>query len=642
MLVQRVPLCLLSIACYFVSAARGQAASAPQSANAEIAFAEGVIPKDGRAEIIDVSSGVVVVVVFDSSSRPLGLMRLQPKVGEKITVKELLTPERGRGQLGLTLSYPSKDDPAGTPHDIRLELVTGDRRIPADAVVDADGSLRAFWFAAPSGEATVGLASKIWAPEHPLAVSVPERQAALAPSVGLLRRPTLRVRLAGGDRLPPGDVSVEVFPCDKQKEFVSGAPHLDRCEPPVARTGPADRDFAFTGLLPGTFAYRWRKESLSATGWIEIPNFADVEKQIDVEVFEVSGRVERHGESVAAHLVFESPASSARAEGDTDEQGRYRVVVAEKSRYAVRIRTEGFPDFPVAIDVASDTHRDFELPANRYVVRVKSAEDGKPLPKARVDYEVNSASWNSRSDPLSMKGFTGEDGSLELPPVPEGQLKVTARIVGYRPGEAPPVRVEGTSEGGDIFVSLKKSPSVAIRLVEPEGTPAAGGFIWTAGGRGASPTAEDGSTIFDGDLAPGAPFFAFDGRGRMAFTRWSGEKEQVIEIPASGPPVTIRFQNSAGQPIKRLVRVGVDDIIMFDGPFAQQVTWSGSQWTTGADGTARIVGLPSRGTLTVFPGGRPDLAVTWPLPVTEKIVVTVPGADGPKGRVEKEAVASIR
>ncbi len=640
--VPRTPLCLLLVALFRVSAVCGQTASAPQNTAAKITFAEGVIPKDGRAEILEVSSGVLVVVVFDSSSRPLGLMKLQPRVGEKITVKELPTPERSRGQLGLTLSYPSKDDPAGALHDIRLELLTSERRLPADAVVDANGSLRAFWFAAPSGDATVGLASKIWAPERPLVVSVPERHAALPSAVGLLRRPTLRVRLAGGDRLPKGGVSVEVFACDKQKEFVSSAPHLDRCETPVARTEPADREFTFTGLLPGTFAYRWRKESLSAAGWIEVPDFSDVEKQIDVEVFEVSGRVERHGDGVAAHLVFESPSSSARAEADTDEQGRYRVVVAEKSRYAVRIRTEGFLDFPAAIDVAGDTHRDFELPANRYVVRVQSAEDGKPLAKARVDYEVGSASWNSRNDPLSAKGFTGEDGSLELPPVPEGQLKVTVRIVGYRPGEAPPVRVESTSEGGDIFVSLKKSPSVAIRLVEPEGVPARGGFIWTAGGRGAPPTADDGSTIFDGDLAPGAPFFAFDGRGRMAFTRWSGEREQVIEIQPSGPPVTIRFQNSAGQPIKRLVRVGVDDVIMFEGPFSQQVTWSGSQWSSGADGIARIVGLPARGTLTVFPGGRPDIAVTRPLPVTEEIVVTVPGADPPRVRVAKEAMASIR
>lgn len=634
--VPRASLCLLPIALLSFSLARGQ--------TPEIAFADGVIPKDGRTEILEIASGVrtLVVVVFDSSSRPVGLMKLQPKTFERITVKELPTPPRGRGQLGLTLAWPPKDDPARIPHDIRLELVAGDRRVPPDAVIDAKGFLRAFWFEAPSGDATVGLASRVWAPERPLVVSVPERHAALPPAVSLFRRPTLTVRLAGGDRLPKGDVSVEVFPCDKQKEFVSSAPHLDRCEPPVARTGPADREFAFTGLLPGTFAYRWRKESLSAAGWVEIPDFTDVEKQIDIEVLEVSGRVERRGDGVAAHLVFESPASSAGAEADTDEQGRYRVAVAEKSRYSVRIRTEGFPDFPAAIDVAGDTRKDFELPANRYIVRVQSAEDGKPLAKARVDYEVGSASWNSRNDPLSAKGFTGEDGSLELPPVPEGQLKVTARIVGYRPGEARPVRVEGTSEGGDILVSLKKAPSVALRLVEPEGTPASGGWIWTAGPRGAPPTSDDGSTIFDGDLAPGAPFFAFDGRGRMAFTRWSGEKEQVIEIPASGPAVTIRFQNSAGQPIKRLVRVGVDDVIMFDGPFAQQVTWSGSQWSSGPDGIARIVGLPARGTLTVFPGGRPDLAVTRPLPVTEEIVVTVPGADGPKARLGKEVVASRR
>lgn len=129
----------------------------------------------------------------------------------------------------------------------------------------------------------------------------------------------------------------------------------------------------------------------------------------------------------------------------------------------------------------------------------------------------------------------------------------------------------------------------------------------------------------------------------MAFTRWSGEKEQVIEIPPSGPPVTIRFQTPSGQPIKKLVRVGVDDIIMFDGPFAQQVTSSGSQWSSGADGIARIIGLPARGILTVFPVGRPDLAVTRPLPVTEEIVVTVPTLpESPKVRVVQAVTATAQ
>jgi hypothetical protein len=131
-------------------------------------------------------------------------------------------------------------------------------------------------------------------------------------------------------------------------------------------------------------------------------------------ILEIAGRVQRRGDAVAAHLVFDLPGAEIHAEADADEQGRYRISLAQKGRYAVKIRAEGFPDFPAAIDVSADTDKDFDLPANRYVVHVRSAEDGKPLAKARVDYEVGSASWIGRNDPLSAKSFTGEDGSVEL------------------------------------------------------------------------------------------------------------------------------------------------------------------------------------------------------------------------------------
>ena len=661
--VLRRSLWLLSVALLWICADRSLAESTAQAPIGEVVLSEGILPAEGRVEIIDVPSGArrvlrgreasapmavpahpLVVIVFDSSNRPVGLTRVQPKGGERLTLKELPRLQRGKGQLGLTFTYPRSDVPATASRDIRLELAASGRRVPADTIIDGDRTLHAFWFDVPSGDANVVLASKVWATERPLTVSVPERNAALPAAADLLRRPTLRVRLASGDRLPQGtDVSVEVFPCEKQREFISGVPHVERCEPAIVRVGPPTGEFTFAGLLPGVYAYRWRGGNLASFGWIEIPTFSDVDKQIDVDILEVAGRVQRRGDAVAAHLAFELPGPEIHAEADTDEQGRYRIRLAEKGRYSVKIRAEGFPDFPAAIDVSADTSRDFDLPANRYVVHVQSAEDGKPLAKARVDYEVGSASWNSRNDPLSAKSFTGDDGSVELPPIPEGQLKVSARMVGYRPGEAPPVGVERTSDGGDVVVSLRKAPSVAFRLVEPEGTPASGAWIWTAGARGAPPTGDDGSTVFDGDIAPGAPFFAFDGRGRMAFTRWNGEKEQVIEIPPSGPPVTIRFQTPSGQPIKRLVRVGVDDIIMFDGPFAQQVTGSGSQWSSGADGVARIIGLPAKGILTVFPGGRPELAVTRPLPVTEEIVVTVPALpESPKVRVAQAVPATTQ
>jgi hypothetical protein len=113
----------------------------------------------------------------------------------------------------------------------------------------------------------------------------------------------------------------------------------------------------------------------------------------------------------------------------------------------------------------------------------------------------------------------------------------------------------------------------------------------------------------------------------MGFFRFSGAKEQILDIPAPGPPVTVVFRSPDGTPLAaRNVVLGVDGI-MDVRRFAERSLASGSDTASRADGSLRILGLPARGALTLYPLGRPDLAVTRDLPVADPVLFTLPLED---------------
>ena len=77
-----------------------------------------------------------------------------------------------------------------------------------------------------------------------------------------------------------------------------------------------------------------------------------------------------------------------------------------------------------------------------------------------------------------------------------------------------------------------------------------------------------------------------------------------------------------------VVLVSVDGILD-DKRFVDQALLAGGDHASGSDGDLRVAGLPSMGLLTVFPFGRPDLAVLRTLPVREAITITLPLPENP-------------
>ncbi len=71
------------------------------------------------------------------------------------------------------------------------------------------------------------------------------------------------------------------------------------------------------------------------------------------------------------------------------------------------------------------------------------------------------------------------------------------------------------------------------------------------------------------------------------------------------------------------VHLAVDGILD-DKRFADQALASGGQWVSDETGRMSVAGIPGQGTLTIYPFGKPDLAVTRILPVTEELTFTLP------------------
>jgi hypothetical protein len=110
----------------------------------------------------------------------------------------------------------------------------------------------------------------------------------------------------------------------------------------------------------------------------------------------------------------------------------------------------------------------------------------------------------------------------------------------------------------------------------------------------------------------------------MLFTRYSGNDTDTLQFSQPGPPFLVHFQSPDGKPIRDSnVHVAVDGVID-DMRFLDQILSAGGDPQSGPDGVLRVAGLPSRGLLTIFPVGRPDLAAVRSLPILDEITFTLP------------------
>ena len=571
---------------------------------------------DGRVARVRVPGRRVILCGYDEGKRPIGCRGVAARSGETMSLEAFPRPGRGRGQLLVGLSYPDESAPA----DARISLRMADRSLPPDDVVTGRSQrLYAVWYDVPAGKAGLELSSKFWFLRDS-SIEIPERGAKVEVGIPILRKPKLTVSLEAAERLGPGEVEMELFPrCTEGIASLDAAPPLQFCGAPESKTLASDATATFPDLSPGLLAIRWRKAGLSSAHWVDLRDGESREIRLPVGISEVHGIVRRNGRPMAAEMRWEIGNGVASLQTRADPDGHYRFLLAQSGNWGVGLRDEAGRVFAESCAVNGDTRCDFDVPANRLRVRVTDG-NGAAVQKAAVSYRVLDPAGGGTPRELGGETTDGE-GVAELPPLRSGLLNVDVRAEGFAPGRASPVEVTAETREREVAVVLRHGAGIRISVVAPDGTPARQARV-RSGVHGAVAD-ESGVARIEAPLSPGSPLVVFDLRGEMAFTRFSGEESSEVRIPRSGPPIRVRLQEPDGKPVSDIgVHVAVDGILD-DSRFLDQILWSGGQWASGYSGEMLLTGLPAQGTLTVYPAGRPDLALTRVLPVYETLVFSL-------------------
>ena len=571
---------------------------------------------DGAIARVRVPGRRMILCGYDQKKKPLGCQSALGVAGETKSLPGFPRLDRGRGQLLLGLTYP--DDSA--PADVRVVLKSGEVRSAPDAIVTGRPlRLYAIWYEAPAGPASIELASRHWFARDK-SVEIPDRGTKVAVGVELARKPNLAVQLDGTAKLGEGDVTVDLFrSCPESLAAPGEPPPLAFCRSDGTQTGPPGTIFRFPDLDPGLVAIRWRKGPLSNARWVDLSDGASRDERVPVEVFEINGTVRRAGRPTPAEMKWDMGNDVATVRARAGPDGEYRLYVAQPGHWGVGVRDDQGRTFVDACHVTADVRCDIDVPSNRVRARVVDPED-RPVPAARIDFEVH------RQGPERLRvdvggGVTDEAGLAELPPLRPGMLSLSVRADRFAPASAGPVEIaDGTDK--EVTVRLRAGAGLRLTITSASGIPARQARVWS--GNYGVVADEAGLALFERPIPQGAPLIAFDLRGDMGFSRFPGGDSFELRIPAPGPPIQVRFQRPDGTPVSDVgVHLAVDGVLD-EKRFAEQALASGGQWHSDQSGRMRIAGIPGQGTLTIYPFGRPDLALTRTLPVLEELVFTLP------------------
>ena len=577
---------------------------------------------DGPVAHVRVPGRSIILCAFAADSKPIGCLRVAAKAGESVTLAGLPLPARGRGQLFVGLVYPNVE----APWDAAILLRVGEKKLAPDVVTARYAHFYAIWFDVPAGQGTLELESKYWTTDSRTTFEVPERGTAVRMKIPIVRRPTLKVTLLGGAALGEGTLSADLFSCNKHLDF-DQAPALSLCSLVATTTGSPAQKFEFANLASSAYAFRWKKPPFESAVWIDMRDGKSRDEKVPVELIELSGRVTLNGKGVPARIHWEAYNSGAACEAAADDDGRFSVTVAQKGKYFVTVGFRGGHGRTFTRDFLVGDLRtyDIEIPGNKVLVRVVSGS-GNAVAGARVSYEIRTPPPEDLQKDADVR-LTDQDGKAELPPLPAGMLTAHVSAQRYRTAEIQPLEITETTGEREILVTLTAGAGIQIHILEPGGSPASGARVWSEGENASATADASGTAVFEEPLATGAPLIAFDAAGSMGFSRYSGEDEQTIQIPTSGPPFIVRFLSPDGKPLPlKNVFVGIDGVLD-TARYMSQALASGGDPSSLPDGSLRVAGLPAEGTLTISPAGRLDLAITRPLPVREEIVFTLPLGD---------------
>ena len=285
----------------------------------------------------------------------------------------------------------------------------------------------------------------------------------------------------------------------------------------------------------------------------------------------------------------------------TDDRGRYETTLWWPDVQTIQVKLEGQAPFldPFREILESGVY-DFHVPRTDYRVRVRDAQTGRGIERARVS-AGNVAAGGLQ---VAQHVFTDENGVASLPPLRDGGLIVGASAERYAAAEPRTMAVD--QKRHELDIALQPLPMAgSVRVMLADGRPAADSEVWALDPRGdvhwSGRAGNDGGVELP-DLPGDVVFLVRHDQGASSIQR-SRAGEWRLDVPAE--PVTVSL--TPGVP----VAVWLDGVRL-SGATLSFATWGGPTASPSGRWSAR--NLPRRPLLLAGPPDLPPTHVAYPWP----------------------------
>lgn len=437
--------------------------------------------------------GKVIAGLWDRKKRRFVALSRPFEVRGGRTVEAPLRRPAGRADLMVRLAR-DRDDAASHTADLRAELAleqTGGER-PPDVKIEAARNIYAIWYSLPPGPAELRAESK--------GTYLPPRQLELAPG---------KIELLEAELKPGPALEVELdVPAALRAERLSVEIRRQTGGEVLAGKAISHRH-TFGNLPPARFKVTLKTSFGAFTREADLRSGADGHLLLKPDLIALRGTVFHGDDEHPAKLTFNTVGGTPVV-AETDEKGAYEAVLLEPVRNVsielADVRQEPYVDFFwQAIEASREL--DFHLPDVTYAVKVLDTATGKGIAAAavmvrnaylpdpepgekeqeeEVDGEVGRpdprqepAARRQREKVVMQRASTDESGVARLPPLRRGTLDVQASAEGYSPmrQSLKGLAIDGETDRTFEVLLDPVGPTAALRLLLPDGSPAAGAEV---------------------------------------------------------------------------------------------------------------------------------------------------------------------
>lgn len=329
---------------------------------------------------------------------------------------------------------------------------------------------------------------------------------------------------------------------------------------------------------------------------VDLSSGDDGTATFELTPIEIEGTVHHGDDRAAAAIEFlNSGAGDDWVRVETDDDGRYRVLLWRRGNYTVQVRPRGSHAAPF-LDafrwIEKSGTIDFRLPRTDYRVRIVDAHTGNGIAGAELTVGSEWIDDESRKGQTAQLVRTDARGVAVLPPQRNGEITLHASARGY--ASAQPLQMTVDNEPHELEIRLEPSRAAGrLRIALPGGAPAAGAEVMALDA--ALEPSWSGRTEADGAIelpqrADGALLLVRHPNAASTVRRWSAEESDAWTLRAPAAPLTILAERAAGGPA-----AGAHLVVWLDGVRLSGIALSFATWSvpvTNREGSWTARNLP--------------------------------------------------